>query len=71
MKVFESFRRSLRGMFSSVDATLDDVEAQLAEARKLGADVEPGTEKETVVEETLPDGTKRVTKTIVRRIIVK
>lgn len=66
---FKSFRASMKSMFESTDKMLEEmeeVEDQLDFDLKETKDVPPGSEKEVVREETRPDGTKIVTRTIIR-----
>jgi hypothetical protein len=69
--MFETFSKKITSVFATFDKgfkDLDDAVDQLdTELDKKVVPPGPGTEHETVVEETRPDGTKIVTRTFVRR----
>jgi len=68
MNPFKGLRESLKQAFSSIDeafASMDKTFDDMDEAFK-DAPAE-GTEKETIVEEVRPDGTRVITRTILKR----
>lgn len=67
--MFKFFEEKISMAFKSFDRGFKEVDEAFKEADKVlkdGGGIAPGTEKETIVEETKPDGTKTVTRTIVR-----
>ncbi len=61
--MWKEFRSSMKATFASLDKTLAGMEKDFEGLEDLPAD-----EKITLVKETLPDGTVRTTKTIVRNV---
>ena len=68
---FKSLRASMKSMFESTDKMLEEMEEldpldfDNLELKEL-KDIPAGAEKEVVREETRPDGTRVVTKTVIR-----
>lgn len=83
MNILRNFRSSLKASFERMDKHIEEVEKDIeAQMKNVEADIDAafdaaekeassGTEKETVVVEERPDGTKVTTRTIVRRIVAK
>ena len=70
---FKSFRASMKSVFESTDKMLEEMEKEMEDPLDFDMselkDVPAGAEKEVVQEETRPDGTRVVTKTIIRRTV--
>lgn len=71
-----SFTKKISSVFKQADKAFEEADKAFKEADELFDQLDdepeakapaPGTEHETVVEETRPDGTRIVTKTVIRR----
>jgi hypothetical protein len=65
--MFESFSKRITSIFDKSFKEFDEAMAQLDAELEKQVSSTPGTEHETVVEETRPDGTRIRTRTVIRR----